>query len=571
VRPAADAATTVAAMGVRVPSIPRPTGALRPASGHLVGEVFAGIALAALCLPLNIGYAEAAGLPAVVGIYATLAPLVVYALTADSRHLVIGPDSTIAALLAATVAPIAVSSGAEPGAVATATALLTGAILVAFWALRLGDLVRFLSKSVLVGFIAGLALEVLLSQVRKIMGVSVEADGWFAEAWALVRSVPEASGASVIVGVATIVSLRVLKRVAPRVPAALVTLVAVTVVVSLVEPSGVAVLGEVPSGMPRLEFPSLPSSAWFYLVPTALAIAVLTIAEGLLMAKRAARSHGEQFAANGELYAMGVANVAGALTGAMPSGASASRTAAMDSAGARSQVPSVVAAAAVVAIVLWFTEPVGRLPSAALAGLVANAVVGTIETAELRRLWQVRRSEFGIALGCLLGVLVLGPMAAVVFATLASAVDMMRRAADAPWARLGPSADDHRVGRYGAADVAAVPAGLRVIRPGGPLFFANADELLAVFEDAATDADTVWLVLDLEQVSDLDPTAADALADGIAAVQAAGRVVAITRATGPMTVLLERHGLLAVVGESHLYRTNRAAEVAYRSATGQAP
>jgi MFS superfamily sulfate permease-like transporter len=351
----------------------------------------------------------------------------------------------------------------------------------------------------------------------------------------------------------------------------LVTLVAVTVVVSLVEPSGVAVLGEVPSGMPRLEFPSLPSSAWFDLVPTALAIAVLTIAEGLLMAKRAARSHGEQFAANGELYAMGVANVAGALTGAMPSGASASRTAAMDSAGTRSQVPSVVAAAAVVAIVLWFTEPVGRLPSAALAGLVANAVVGTIETAELRRLWQVRRSEFGIALGCLLGVLVLGPMAAVVFATLASAVDMMRRAADAPWARLGPSADDHRVGRYGAADVAAVPAGLRVIRPGGPLFFANADELLAVFEDAATDADTVWLVLDLEQVSDLDPTAADALADGIAAVQAAGRVVAITRATGPMTVLLERHGLLAVVGESHLYRTNRAAEVAYRSATGQAP
>jgi MFS superfamily sulfate permease-like transporter len=289
------------------------------------------------------------------------------------------------------------------------------------------------------------------------------------------------------------------------------------------------------------------------------------------MAKRSARSNGEQFAPNGELFSMGVANVAGAITGAMPSGASASRTAAMGSAGTRSQVPSMVAAAAVVAIVLWFTEPVGRLPSAALAGLVANAVVGTIETAELRRLWQVRRSEFGIALGCLLGVLVLGPMAAVVFATLASAVDMMRRAADAPWARLGPSADDRRVGRYAATDATAAPVGLRVIRPGGPLFFANADELLAVFEDAASDPDTVWLVLDLEQVSDLDPTAADALADGIAAVQAAGRVVAITRATGPMTVLLERHGLLAVVGESHLYRTNRAAEVAYRSATGQAP
>ena len=558
-------------MGARLPSIPSLAGALRPASGHVVGEVFAGIALAALCLPLNIGYAEAAGLPPVVGIYATLAPLVVYALTAGSRHLVIGPDSTIAALLAATVAPIAASSGAEPMALATATAMLTGAILVVFWALRLGELVRFLSKSVLVGFIAGLALEVLLSQVRKIMGVSVEADGWFAEAWALVREVPEASWASVLVGLSTIASLRVLKRVAPKLPAALITLIVVTVVVSLTDPAGVAVLGEVPSGLPNLALPSVPVSAWFDLAPTALAIAVLTIAEGLLMAKRAARSNGEQFAPNGELFAMGVANVAGAITGAMPSGASASRTAAMGSAGTRSQVPSMVAAAAVVAIVLWFTEPVGRLPSAALAGLVANAVVGTIETAELRRLWQVRRSEFGIALGCLLGVLVLGPMAAVVFATLASAVDMMRRAADAPWARLGPSADDRRVGRYAATDATAAPAGLRVIRPGGPLFFANADELLAVFENAATDAEMVWLVLDLEQVSDIDPTAADALADGIAAVQAAGRVVAISRATQPTTALLERHGVLAAVGNDYLFGTNRAAEVAYRAATGRMP
>jgi MFS superfamily sulfate permease-like transporter len=456
-------------------------------------------------------------------------------------------------------------------ALATATAMLTGAILVVFWVLRLGDLVRFLSKSVLVGFIAGLALEVLLSQVRKIMGVSVEADGWFAEAWALVREVPEASWASVLVGLSTIASLRVLKRVAPKLPAALITLIVVTVVVSLTDPDGVAVLGEVPSGLPHLGLPSVPASAWLDLAPTALAIAVLTIAEGLLMAKRSARSNGEQFAPNGELFSMGVANVAGAITGAMPSGASASRTAAMGSAGTRSQVPSMVAAAAVVAIVLWFTEPVGRLPSAALAGLVANAVVGTIETAELRRLWQVRRSEFGIALGCLLGVLVLGPMAAVVFATLASAVDMMRRAADAPWARLGPSADDRRVGRYAATDATAAPVGLRVIRPGGPLFFANADELLAVFEDAASDPDTVWLVLDLEQVSDIDPTAADALADGIAAVQAAGRVVAISRATQPTTALLERQGVLAAVGAEHLYGTNRAAEVAYRAASGRMP
>lgn len=545
------------------PSIPPFAGAIRPARGHIVNEVFAGIALAALCLPLNIGYAEAAGLPAEMGIYATLAPLLVYAVLAGSRHLAIGPDATISALLAAAFGPIVVAGGGDPVALAMAAAVIAGTLLLTFWLFGLGNVVRFLSKSVLIGFIAGLALEVLLSQVRKIMAVEIDAEGWFLELWQLARSIPDASWSSIAVGVGTIASLRMMRRWAPRLPAALVTLVAVTIIVEVIDPVGVGSLGGVPSGLPGLAWPSLSASSWLDVLPAASAIAVLTVAEGLLMARRSARSHEEPFDANGELFALGAANVAGALTGSMPSGASASRTAAMEASGTRSQVPAVTAAAVVAIVVLWFTDLVERLPTPALAGLVANAVVGTIEFHELRRLWSIRRVEFGIAVGCLLGVLLLGPMAAVAVAALASAIDMMRRAADAPWARLGPGPGDDRISRFTAEDGSAGPVGLSIVRPGGPLFFANADALLAVFEQAARDPDTVWLVLDMEKVSDLDPTAADAMSDGIDLLRAAGRDVVVTRVSGSLRRLLDRYGLVGALGEDCFQPSNRAAAAAF--------
>lgn len=550
-------------MGRRIPAAPAFAGALRPAVGNLPTEVFAGITLAALCLPLNIGYAEAAGLPAVVGIYATLAPLVVYACTAGSRRLRIGPDSTIAALMAASIGPIALASGTDPVVLAAALSLLAGLFLLLFWVLRLGTLVRFLSKSVLVGFIAGLALEVLLSQVMKIMNVRVEADGWFPEVWALVRAVPDASAASVALGVGTIAALRLLRRVAPKVPGALVVLTVATIVVAVVEPSGVKVLGDVPSGLPGLTVPHLPLSAWFDLAPTALAIAVLTIAEGLLMAKRTARAHGEALEPNAEIASFGAANIAGAFTGAMPSGASASRTAAIEGTGARSQVPSLVAAVVVVAVVLFFTDTVAKLPTAALAGLVANAVVGTIETDELRHLARVRRSEFAIAISCTLGVLVLGPMAAVALAAIMSSIDLMRRAANAPWTTVQVSSPDRTTARFASDGEVGLPDGLVVVRPGGPLFFANADELASLLEEASTAPGVAWVVLDLEQVFDLDPTAADALAEGIEAMRHAGRTVAIARAGRTMRDLLDLHGITEAVGVGHLYVSNRSAEQAY--------
>lgn len=553
--------------GWRMPIAPL-GAALRVGRHEIPGEIAAGVTLVALTLPLNIGYAKAAGLPAQVGIYAAIVPLAVYALTASSRRLRIGPDATIAALMAVSIGPLVATTGLDPIAVATAMSLLVGVFLVGFAVLRLGSVVRFLSKSVLIGFIAGLALEVLVSQIAKIMAVEVDEELWFLKVWDLIRDVPDASVPSVAIGVGTIVALRVIKRISPRLPGALLVLAAMTVLVAVLQPAGVSVLGDLPSGLPTPTLPVVPAAVWFQIAGTALAIAVLSMAEGLLLSKRAAARHGEQVDPNAEVFALGAANVAGAFSGAMPSGASPSRTAAIESAGGRSQFPAGVAALVTVAVVLWFSDLISQLPSAALAGLVANAVISIIEVDELKRLAKMRRVEFAIAIGCIGGVLVLGPMRALVFAALASSIDVVRRAGATTWTRLGAPSGDRDLERFTATDPDAVddtPAGLVVMQPGGPLFYATAEDLAEVLADAASDPHLSWLVLDLEAVFDIDPTAADVLRDGIEAMRAVGRTVVLTRVHAPVWNLLCRYGLNTVLGPGAVYPTNRAAEAAYRA------
>lgn len=529
-------------------------------------EVLAGVTLAALCLPLNIGYAEAAGLPAIVGINASLLPLVIYAVTAGSRHLVIGPDATIAAILGATVPAVVASTGAEPAELALVTSVLVAVLLIGAWLLRLGTLVRFLSKAVLVGFLAGLAIEILTSQVAKIMAVSPEAHGWIREVWELVRSIPDASVGSVIVGVTTIAIVRLCKAVAPALPGAIIALVIVGVAVQIFDPSGVKLLGEIPSGLPSLSFPTVPLAAWTAMVPASLAIVALTIAEGLLIAGSTARRNGEPFAANDELFAIGGANVAAALTSGMPNGASGSRTAAIGATGSRTQVPAIVAAITIAIVVAFLTDLVAKIPSAALAGLVANAVVSLIDVAELRRFARVRHGELAIAIVCAGGVLVLGPVGGIVIATLATAVDVVRRAAGAPWARLGaPDAPLHE--RFTALDLdGEVPhPGIEFLRPGGPLFFAVADQLRDTLLELASQPGTAWVVVDCEQVSDLDPTAADAFAEALAEARAASVTVAVSRVTAPVRALLDVYDLTGQIGADHIYASNRAALAAFEA------
>ena len=546
----------------RLPSVPPVGGALLlDAEGRSVNEVLAGVTLVALSLPINIGYASVIGLPPTAGVYASVVPLLVFALTTGSRRLVLSPDATVAALLAAALVPV-VAMGVEPTVAAMGAALLTGLFLLVAWLLRLGGLVRYLSHAVLVGFIAGLGVEILTSQIRRILAVDVDAEGWVREVLGLVAALPEASPASIAVGVSTIVIVRALRRVAPRAPGSLIALLVVGGAVAWLRPDGVAVLGPVPAGLPAPSVPTLPLDAWLALLPVSLAIAALSIAEGVVISQSEGRRHGEEIVPNDEVFAYGLSNVAAALFGGMPVGASASRTAAMAAAGARTQVPSLVAAALAGVVAIAFTGLIAAIPLAALGGLVANAVVRIIDVPTFRHLARVRRGDLAIALGCAFAVLLLGPLTGLVVAALASSIDVVRRAASMPWATLG-SPPDGPGGRYMASNDPTPDAGIRIMRPEGPLFFANADLARTILTAAASEPAMRWLVIDLEAVSDIDPSAAEALADGIAAADGKGVVVAFSRVRGPIAELLDTYGLTEAVGPDRIYATNRAAAAAF--------
>ena len=545
----------------RLPATPPVGGALLLGSeGRSGNELLAGVTLVALSLPMNIGYAIVAGLPAATGVYASIVPVLVFALTTGSRRLVFGPDATVAALLAGALLPV-VAMGVEPTTAALGVSLLTGLFLLLAWLLRLGGLVRFLSHAVLVGFIAGLGVEILTSQVRKILAVDVDVEGWVREVLALAAALPEASAASIAVGVGTIAIVRTLKRLAPRAPGSLIALVVVGGMVAWLQPAGVEVLGPVPAGLPAPTFPLMPLDAWLALLPVALALAALAVAEGVLISQNEGRRHGETIVPNDEVFAYGLSNVAAALFSGMPMGASASRTAALSTTGARTQVPAALAAVLAGVVALFFTGLIAAIPTAALGGIVANAVLKIIDVPTFRHLARVRRSEFAIALGCAIAVLLLGPLPGLVVAVLATSIDVVRRAAAMPWATLSVSPDGPE-GRYAAGGDRPVSDGLRILRPEGPLFFANADDVRAILTAAASEPSTRWLVIDLEAVSDIDPTAASALEDGIVAARAAGVVVALSRVRDPIARLLTTYGLVAAVGPDRIFATNRAAAAA---------
>ena len=546
--------------GGRLPPLPRLGDGLRGVDRRQwPGEALAGVSLVALAVPMNIGYATIVGLPPEVGIYVSVVPLVAFSLLTSSRRLVAGPDAAIVALLAAGLIPV-VGAGVTPADAALGVALLTGVFLLVAWALRLGALVRFLSKAVLTGFIAGLAIEILTSQVHTILAVDIDGQSWLAEAVELVLALPQASWASVAIGVGTILSVRLLGRLTPQVPAALVALAGFGALVAWLEPEGVEVLGEAAAGLQPLTFPLLPLDAWVALAPLALAISVIIVAEGLAIAKDAAQRNGERIEPNQEILAFGVANIAASASGAMPIGPSASRTAALRSTATSSQLAMVVSAGMALLAGALATDLIAAIPSAALAGVIANAVVRLIEVPTLRRLARVRRSDFLIAMGCAASVLLLGPLPALVLAALVAAFDMVRRAAAVGWDDLGAPPEASSSQRFSADSDDVLDPALRVLRPNGPLFFANAETARDTLLEVAEDERVGWVVIDLEAVSDIDPTAAEALEQGLDALTGRGVVVAFSRARTHERALLEAYGLL---DGARVFTTNHAAVEAF--------
>jgi SulP family sulfate permease len=570
---------------------PRPFAGLKGVRlADVSREVPAGITLAALMIPLNIGYAQVAGLPPVAGLYAAIIPLAVYALLTSSRHLVSSPDASMAGLVGAALVAFAAPGDPLRLQYALALAVVCGLLFLVFWAFRLAFLANFLSRAVMAGFITGLGIEVLTNQVRKIlaaphladagtgvlmaaerikeaMASSVETEGYFVEVIALVQSIPRANLYSVAIGVSAFLIVRLLKRYAPKIPGALVALALLTVIVAGFDLAarGVGVLGAMPSGPPTLTLPAIPAADYLRLLPSALAIVAILLCEGLLVVRSYSSKYGYKADGDQMLFAYGAANIAAGFTGSLLTGNSPSRSAAMDASGAKSQLPSLVAAGTIAVVMLFFTDVLAFLPNAALAGIVANAVLSLIEVHELRELWRVRRSDFWIAATCLVSVLALGPLRAVAIAFLLSLVDVIRRASRPETSALEETPDGSHFVPVEAGQ-AAGSSGLVVYRFGAPLYFANATLFLDEVEQllARAGSPARWFVLDAEAMVDVDTTGAQVLRQAITMVTKRGVTFAVSRADRSFRSWLEKYELMELIDPSRFYPTNRHAAAAFR-------
>lgn len=526
-------------------------------------EALAGVTLLAIAVPLNIGYAQIAGLPPTAGLYALVLPAILYTLVVSSRQVVASPDAAAAALVASSIGGLAVAGSANYASMALAQAIICGALLLLAAVFKLGFLANFLSKPILLGFVGGLALDILVSQIAKMLGVKIDSGGeFFDKMVGLATGLSTLNGWSVLLSVGAVVVLLLGRRFARAVPWALIVLVAATVVVIAtdLESAGVSVLGEVEAGPPTLTWPELDWMTWLALVPSAIALTMVTTAEGLLVS----RSYGEKrhytTKPNRDLFAFGVANIAAGASGSFSVGSSTSRTAAMDQVGSRTQLPSLVAAVGTLLLLLFGTGLLEHLPSPAIGAIVGVAIIPLLGITEFRNLWRQDRAEFVIGAVCFLVTVLIGAIPGILVAFVLALINLARRAANPAIDVLAADGNPQASLLTTAPAGSPTTPGVLIIRLAAPLFFANGNTFAdTVRQTVITTGEVHDVVLDMEAVTDVDVTGAEAFASLSEWLRAQGVALSISRAR---PALVTRMRALHIVGHETIYQTNREALIA---------
>jgi high affinity sulfate transporter 1 len=535
----------------------------------LTRDVMAGLVLAAFLVPVGMGYAEASGLPAITGLYATIVPLLVYAIVGPSRILVLGPDSSLAPIIAVTVVSLAAGDPEQAVALAGATALMTGALLVVAGLLHLGYLTDLLSLPIRYGYLNGIALTVIVSQLPKVFGFSTDAEGLIDEAFAFVRGLDGTVGAALAIGIASIVVVMAGRRAAPAVPWVLVAVVGGTLAVSVLELQ-VDVVGALPRGLPSFDWPSVPLDDAPSLAAAAVSIALVAFADTSVLSRTYAARLGDDVDPNREMMALGAANLATGVFQGFPISSSASRTPVAESAGAKTQLTGVVGAAAI-ALMLSFAPALLRdLPQATLGAIVIVAATSLIEVRRVERLFRVRPSEFWVSLACFLGVALLGVISGIFLAIGLGVTQFVRRAwlpYDAVLGRVEGLKGYHDVARH--PEGVLVP-GLVLYRWDAPLFFANAarfhERVLRNVRHGGPDVR--WVVVAGEPITDVDSTAVRELSELLDDLEARGVRFAFAELKGPVWDQLKVYGIADRIGERYRFPTLGTAVKGYVRETG---
>ena len=521
-------------------------------------DVFAGLALTAVLVPVGIAYAVASGVPAICGLYATIFGLLAYALFGPSRVLVLGPDSSLVALVLGVVLPLSAGDPQRAMALAGMMAVVSGGLCVLAGAARLGFITELLSKPIRYGYMNGIALTVLIGQLPALFGVSVDGDGILGISRAFVEAVlaGKTNWASVMVGAGTLAVMWLLKR-SHRVPGVLMAVAGSTVVVAVWDLStqaGVSVLGALPQGLPALAFPLITSVDIVPVLLGGVAVALVSFADTSVLSRSYAARAGTFVDANQEMVGLGAANLAAGLFQGIPISASASRTPVAESAGAKTQLAGVVGAIVVAALLMFAPRLLESLPRATLAAVVIASAIALFEVADLRRIYRIQRWEFWLSMGCLAGVAALGPIPGIGLAVVIAVIEFLWdgwRPHSAVLGRVDDIKGYHDITRY--PDARVVP-GLVLFRWDAPLFFANAE----LFRDRVLDAVAAsptpvnWVVVGAEPITSVDVTAADTLDELDSALQAAGIDLCFAEMKDPVKDKLKRFGLFSRLGEEQL-------------------
>lgn len=543
----------------------------------LRGDLVGAVTVTAYLIPQVMAYASIAGVPPQTGLLVVVVSMTIYALVGSSRLLSVGPESTTALMTAAVLAPLAAGDSARYLALSATLALLVGAYALLAGVLRLGFIGELLSKPVLIGYLAGVAVIMMISQLDTVTGISA-AGGTAVEGIASFASNAGDMGVHIptlIVGASVTVLLLLLTPRFPKLPIPLFVMLAATALVAVLDlaSQGVETVGTVSSDGLRLGLPSLATSDLSLLLLPALGILIVGYTDNIVTARAFASRHGHRIHNNQEFLGLGAANVGASLTGGFPVSSSASRTVIAEASGARTQLYSIVTAGLVVVSVLLFSRIIGAFPTAALGGLVIYAAIRLIDVREFRRLWRFRKREFLLAIGALIGVLVFDILYGVLAAVALSVIELLTRVARPHAAVLG-RADEvagwHDIDDYPTA--AQIP-GLLVFRYDSPLFFANAEDFSRRCRHAIEEASPPpqWFLLNMEGITEVDITGVDALEDVRSFCEERGIVMALDHVKSEVWRQIERHGVGVRIGRRFVFPTHPTAVEAFEEWQQQPP
>ena len=533
----------------------------------LRSDLVAGLSVAAVALPIGIAYAQLAGFPPVVGIYSAILPPVAYALFGSSRQLIVNPDAAACAIVAATVAPLAAGDPSRYLDLSITLTFLTGVLCIAGGIAGLGVIADFLSRPILTGYLNGIALSIIVGQLGTLFGFEVPSGGFFHTLAAVVSRLGETHAATFLVGLLLFVLLRVLRHRSPKMPAPLIAAaLGIIMVYALgLEQQGVAVVGAVPAGFPVPRIPPVGTSELWPLIVGACGIVLVSFCSMMTTARGFAAKNGYAIDVNQDMIALGVSNLASGFSrGFVVSGAD-SRTAVADSAGGKTQLTALVAAATMAVVLLFLTRPIAYLPTAALAAILVSSALGLFDVASLQRYYRISRSEFWLSVIAMLGVMTVGVLPGVLIAVGLALLKLLRLASRPHDVVLGLVQEKDDVYSAVEEEGGRTIPGLIIYRFDSSLLFFNADHfkdrVRAIIRNANTKPK--WFLFDVESVPVLDITGADALEELRAELAGLGVVLAIARAKGLFRVMLDRSGVTDKIGRQHIFPTVHAGAQAF--------